>query len=56
MIRVPHVVVCPIFVFVFLFHGPYWKGGVLELVKNYHFFSIFSPLGHFLQVVWQVKG
>ena len=53
MIRVLHKVACQI-VFI-LFYDRYWQKGVLELMKNDHFFSIFSRFGLFHQVFGQVN-
>ena len=38
-----------------LFDDADWQGGLLKLMKNDHFFSIFSRLGPFPQVFGQVK-
>ena len=38
-----------------LFYDQYWERGVLELLKNSRFFSIFSCYGLFPQVFGQVN-
>ena len=53
MIRVPQVVTWPI---VFIgFDNRHWHGGLLQLIKNDNFLSIFSRFGPFLKVFGQVK-
>ena len=53
VIRVLHVILCPI-VFIF-FYDWYWQGGVLKLLKNNHFFSIFSHFGNFPQAIGKIN-
>ena len=51
--QVSHVVVFPILFM--LFYDQYWERGVLELLKNSRFFSIFSCYRLFPQVFGQVN-
>ena len=53
MMRELHVVPFPV-IFIW-FYDRDWQRGVLELMKNDHFFSIFSRFGLFHQVFGQVK-
>ena len=53
MIRLLRAVACPI-VFI-LFYDRYWERGMLKLMKNDHFFSIFSGFSLFPQVFGQVN-
>ena len=53
IIKVLHLVTCPI-VFI-LFDNPDSQESVLKVMKNDHFFSIFSHLGSFPQVFGEVK-
>ena len=52
MIKVLHAAACSI-VFI-LFYDRYWQEGVLKLMKNDHFFSIFSRFGLFPHVSGKV--
>ena len=47
--QVSHAFVCPI-VFILLY-DQFWQGGVLKLMKNNRFFSIFCCFGRFPQVL-----
>ena len=45
MIKVLHVVACPIVLI--LFYDRYWQGGVLKLMKYYHFLVFLAVLDFF---------
>ena len=53
MIRVSHVVAYTVGYNLLCDRGQH--GGVLRPTKNYHFFSIFTRLGHFSQGFGEVK-
>ena len=53
MIRLQHLVACPNVLI--LFYGRDWQGGVFKIMKNDHFFSIFSSFVLFSQVFGQVN-
>ena len=54
MIKVLHAVACP-FTFI-LFDDIDWQGGVLKVMKNYHFLVFLNCLSLFSQNFGQVKG
>ena len=53
MIRVLHIVQCPI-IFI-LFFDSFWQRGLLKVMKNDQILSIFIHFGHFPQVFGQVN-
>ena len=53
MIRVPHLVACPIKFNLLFDQGQ--QGRVFKVMKNDHFFYIFISFGHFPQVFAQVN-
>ena len=53
MIRVLHLVACSIVLI--LFYGGDWQGGVFKVMKNDHFFNVFTSFDPFPQIFKQVN-
>ena len=54
MIRVPHLVACPI-IFI-LFDNQDWQEGVLKLMKNDHFLVFLAVWGFFPKFLGTLRG
>ena len=53
MIRVIHLVACSIVLI--LFYARDWQGGVFKVMKNDHFFNVFTSFGPFPRIFRQVN-